>query len=328
MYKNEFKKLIRTKIPNATLLYGECKFSIESQSKELQEAMQNADVFKFYFNEYEAKGISEILSNPSLFANKTLVVLKIDSINSKLLSDIKNFLNLIKKTPSSYLIIEFYNNGDSAKYNANTKSLSKLFNNSEFVFVRFFKLKHSEAIEILIENAKELKLNINSKNLAYLYETQKQQIELCISELGKLAIFDNEISKNDIDEICYGVYTNSIEELCEALINRKNYIQIAKRLEDEGILQGEIISFMQYYFYRLFLFFSYIKLNGNVDSKAIIGHVLPRDIEEKYTKYAIKLKIQDYLKIFVILSDWLLKVRKEGEKNYFGNLINLNEVFR
>lgn len=328
MYKNEFKKLIQTKIPNAILIYGECRFSIESQSKELQEAIENADIFKFYFNEYEAKGISEILSNPSLFANKTLVVLKIDSINNKLLSDIKNFLNLIKKNPSSYLIIEFYNNGDSAKYNSNTKTLSKLFNNSEFVFVRFFKLRHGEALEILIENAKKLKLNINPKNLVYLYEMQKQQIELCISELFKLSIFDKEISKNDIDEICYGVYTNSIEELCEALMDRKNYIQIAKRLEDEGISQGDVISFMQYYFYRLFLFFSYIKLNGNVDSKAIVGHVLPKDVEEKYTKYAIRLKIQDYLKVFMILSDWLLKIRKEGEKNYFSNLINLNEVFR
>lgn len=328
MYKNEFNKLIQNKIPNAVLMYGECKFSIELCSNELQKCIKEADIFKFYFNEYDARSINETLNNPSLFSNKTLVVLKIDSINNKLLSDIKTFLNSIKKNYKSYLIIEFYNNGDSSKYNSGAKTLSKLFNNSEFVFVRFFRLKHSDAIEVLLKQAKGLNLNINTKNLAYLYEMQKHQIELCSKELSKLSILNKEITKNDIDEICYGVYTNSIEELCEALMDRKNYIQIAKRLEDEGALQGDIVSFMQHYFYRLFLFFSYIKLNGNIDSKAIIGHVLPKDVEEKYAKYAIRLNLSQYLKIFVILSHWLLKIRKNGEKNYLSNLINLNEVFR
>lgn len=332
MYKIEFDKLLKSNVPQATFLYGECASLIELYSKKILEAISKSgevDIFKFYFDSYNANAVRDALSQQSLFSNSSLVIIKLDKIktpSNKDSGDIASFLKLLEKNPSNYFIFEFYDNGDSAKYNSTARAISAFFNTKQFVFVRFFNPKFNEAMDILKQKSQELHLNISNTSLSYLYSLQNNNLGLCINELNKFVVFDREIVRADIDNLCYGLYSNSIEELCESMLDGKDYFKILENLEDEGVGDTEIVSFMEFYFYRLFLFFAYIKSSGSVNSNAILGYTLPRDIEEKYTKYAMKLKSSQYLEIFRILGEWLIASRSGKSRNNFDNLIKLQAV--
>lgn len=332
MYKNDFDKLLKKQLPQATFLYGECEFLIEFYSKKIQNLITSnstLDVFKLYFDNFNIKDAKESLSQRSLFASSTLLLLKltykqIDSKNK----DIKSLLDVLSLNIDNYLIVEFYNDNDSFKYINIAKLISKDFNTDRYKFVRFFNLKQNEAIEILSNSARSYGINISNANLLYLYNLQNNQIGLSVAELKKFAVFDREILRNDIDNLCYGLYINTIDELCEAILDRKDYINILFRLEEEGVNDCDIAGFMQIYFYRLFLFFVYIKSNGNVDSNAILGYFLPKNLEEKYATYAVKLNANQYLEIFSILNNWIVKSRSGRDKNYFSNLIKIKAILK
>lgn len=333
MYKIEFDKLLNSKIPQATLLYGECDFLIEFYSKKIQKKIMtlnsSVDILKLYFDSYNIKDAKEAISQQSLFSSSILLILKlthkqVDSTGK----DLENLLEILKINSQNFLIVEFYNNNDSSKYIKTAKLISKFFNTDNYKFVRFFNLKQNEAIEILSQTAIDIGVKIGNHNLLYLYHSQNNQIGLSVNEIKKFVVFDREILKDDIDKLCYGLYTNTIEELCEAILDKKDYESILLKLEEEGVSEGDIISFMQSYFYRLFLFFSYIKSHGKVDCNEILGFTLPKNIEDKYVSYAIKMNLNHYLGVFNILNNWVVSSRKGGDNNYFSNLIKIKALLK
>ncbi|MDE6885544.1 MAG: hypothetical protein K2P17_00660 [Helicobacteraceae bacterium] len=337
MYKKDFDKLLDSKIdnpPQAVFLYGECDFLINFYSKKLKDlhlAKSSLDIFNFYFEEYNAKQIKELLSEQSLFSNSSLVIVKLNKIKDSRKkakdTEIASFLEILAKNKNNFLIIEFYDD-NSSDYARSAKMISTLFNNPNFVFVRFFNPTKNEALEILRQNARSLRLKIADSLLMYLYELQNNQIGICVNELNKFTLINGEISKTNIENLSYGLYTNSIDELCESLLERGDWVKILAKIQEEGVQDIDFIRALQNYFYRLFLFFSFIKSNGRCVSSEILGYTLPKQLEEKYARYAMKLKEIHYLSIFTTLSKWRSNTINGKDKDYFSNLIKLKALIK
>ncbi|RDU65113.1 DNA polymerase III subunit delta [Helicobacter sp. MIT 14-3879] len=334
MYKKDFDILLQTQIPQATFLYGECDFLINFYSNKIRDLIKKdnqIDIFSFYFEEYNPPMIRDLLSQQSLFSSISLIIIKLYKIKDYKKkpkdTEIFSFLEILKNNQTSYLIIEFYNE-DSIDYIRASKAISSLFNTQKFVSVRFFNPTQKEALDLLKHCAMSLKLKISDVALNYLYEIQNKDLSLCVNELNKFVVISEEITKEIINQLSYGLYTNSIEEFCEALLDKGDYLKIIAKIEEEGVQDIDFIRSLQGYFYRLFLFFAYIKQNGNVNSNEILGHSLPKQAEEKYTRYAMKLREAQYLGIFWILNEWRSNIINGKEKNSFANLIKLQAIIK
>lgn len=332
MYKKDLDNLLKSSIPKASFLYGECDFLIDYYGKKIKNAIiknGDIDIFSFYFDEYNKNTIIDIFGQQSLFATSSLVYIKIDSTKIKKgkNNDFKELLDILKDNTQNYLIIEFYNNA-SQSYIKDSKTIALYFNNNDFINVRFFKPNIKEALEILQDSAQFHKMNISQTNLAYLYERQNQELGICVNELQKFSIFDREITKADIDTLSYGLFTNTIDELCDAMLARREYIKILIKLEEYGISDMEIINAMHIYFYRLFLFFSHIKTSGTYSSRDVLGYALPKNIEDKYVQFATRLKESQYLEIFKTLNNWRLFNITGKDKNYLPNLIKIQAIIK
>lgn len=331
MYKKDFDSLLLGCVPKASFLWGECDFFINFYGTKIKSLITNAnevDIFSFYFEEYDANMIMGILSQQSLFSTSSLVRLKLNKIKDSTKKDIGKFLEIIKRNPHNYLIIEFYNE-DSSDYGRIAKALSVIFNTKDFVNVRFFNPSPKEALDILRAVAKENDIKIGDLELNYLYEIQNNNIGICVNELQKFIVFKaDEITKDMIDKLSYGLYTNNIEELCEAMLNKGDYLKILAKVQEEGLQDMDLIRALQGYFYRLFLFFAYIKTNGEVNSSKILKYALPKQIEQKYANFAVRLREVQYLGIFALLNEWRSNAISGKDKNSFTNLIKLQALLK
>ncbi len=330
MYKKDFDSLLKLATPKAILLWGECDFFIDfyaTKIKNLIKEKGEVDIFSLYFEEYNATTIIEILSQQSLFSNSTIVFVKLNKIKESTKKDISKFLNILKHNPNNYLIIEFYSD-DSPEYGRNAKALSALFNSKDFVSVRFFNPTQNEATAILRDFATKYSLKIADSTLMYLYEMQNQNISICANELQKFALFTGIIDNEVVDKLSYSLSAKSIEELCESMLIRGDFVKILSKIEEEGLNDMDLIRALQGYFYRLFQFFAYIKANGRVDSTKILKYALPKQIEQKYANFAIKFREAQYLGIFALLNEWRVNAISGKDKNSFANLIKLQAIIR
>lgn len=330
MYKKDLDSLLKSAIPKAILLWGECDFFINFYATKIKNLIKNngaVDIFPIYFEEYNANQIIEILSQQSLFSSASLVDLKINKIKETTKKDISKFLQILKRNTQNYLIIEFYSD-DSTDYGRNAKALSALFNTKDCVNARFFNPTQSEAKEILRECAVHYGLKIGDPALMHLYEHQNNDIAICANELQKFAVFDGEITTELIDKLSYSLSAKSIEELCESMLNKGDYLKILMKIEEEGLQDMDLIRALQGYFYRLFQFFAYIKANGRVDCAKILKYALPKHIETKYANFAIRLREAQYLGIFALLNEWRVNAISGKDKNCFANLIKLQAILR
>lgn len=333
MYKKDFDALLKGAIPKAALLWGECDFFINFYATKLKNLIKNngdADIFPLYFEEYDANMVVQILSQQSLFSNASLVILKLNKIKDSAKKEIAKFLEILKRNPQNYLIIEFYSD-ESSEYGRSAKALSALFNSKDFVSVRFFAPSNWEATQILREIAGENGVKIGDLELNYLYEIQNHNIGICANELQKLAIYTGEITKDLIDKLSYGLYTNSIDELCEAMLNRGDYVKVLAKIEEEGLADMDLVRALQGYFYRLFIFFACGGANGSIDSAKIakiLRYAPPKHIMEKYTNLAFRIREAQYLGIFALLNEWRTNVISGKDKNSFANLIKLQAILK
>lgn len=330
MYKKDFDSLLKLATPKAILLWGECDFFIDFYATKIKNLIKNngaVDIFPLYFEEYNATTIIEILSQQSLFSNSSLVLVKLNKIKESTKKDIAKFTDILKRNPNNYLIIEFYND-DSPEYGRNAKALSALFNSKDFVNVRFFNPTINEATAILRDFATQYGLKIADPTLHHLYDRQNQNLGICVNELQKFALCEGIIDNEIVDRLSYGLSAKSIEELCETMLNRGDYLKVLSKIEEEGLNDMDLIRALQGYFYRLFQFFAYIKANGRVDSTKILKYALPKQIEQKYANFAIKLREAQYLGIFALLNEWRVNAISGKDKNSFANLIKLQAIIR
>lgn len=325
MYKKALDELLKNYNLKSILLYGEEPFYIESYSKKIADiaSPQKENRLTFYFDEYDYKEAKTYLSESSLFGDKNLLTIKHDKILSK--KEIDSLIEICNKNQNSFFIYELYLN--------NAKNITKSFNKKKNAdFVRFFKPSIYEASKILKNFAIKKDIEIDKYAIQHLLLTLDLNIKMAIKELEKLAIQNKKISTEDIDELTYPLNTLNLEKFYIELLNKKPILPILKQIEDEELNEVRIILGLENFLKQLFLFHSYIKINGNFNSKDILGYKLPPSIEKERVSLAIKLKEKNFLDIFKILQESELKLKTttniEKKSFLFSTLIKIQGLLR
>ncbi|MDO7252853.1 DNA polymerase III subunit delta [Helicobacter cappadocius] len=329
MYKKDLDKLLEKSFPRATLLYGESNFLISYYSEKIaRKITDKSNKTTFYYSDYDFRSVMDILGQSSLFGDESLVVLKLDKKLPK--KDIDGLLNAIAVNTNNSLIIEFYRSDSktNAEYAQDFRTFASAFKGQGVIDVRFFAPNFYECIALLRERANELNLDIQDRLLGVILNLQSNDLSIAHNELEKFTIFDRSISIEDIHKLSYGLGSVSIDELYNAIFEKKDALEILHKIQEEGLDDIEILREMERYFYQLFLFFAYIKSNGTPNAKDILGFSPPQIIVDKLASRAIKIKEEGYQKIFEMFRKWR-NVSMKGEKNFsLSVLIKLQAYIR
>jgi DNA polymerase-3 subunit delta len=309
MYKREFENLLRTIPPRAILLYGENSYLINSY---IQHYINITDATKSlmrqYYDEYSFDSAKSYLSQSSLFGGTNLLLIKRDKKIPKKELDI--LIELINKNSSNYLI--FYYQGTSK----DAKTLQKSFVPKDTTnWVRLFEPNIRESLEILQKKARYIGLDIDNYALQHLMLLQGNNLTLCANELNKLAILDGKVTPRDIDRLVYSTVPLAIEGLLIDLFAKRPIIETMRRILELGEDDFSILRETQFFVNQIFLFHAFHKLNGYIDSKAILGYKLPKQIEEQKATLALRLKSSSILKIFEHLLEVELELKNSPAIN-------------
>ncbi|MCE3047218.1 DNA polymerase III subunit delta [Helicobacter kayseriensis] len=302
MNRQQLDRFLDSQIPQASLLYGECMFWIEFYSKKIASMTTDLEnIVSFYFGDYDYAQVFDLLSQSSLFGDSTLVVLKIDKKLSK--KELQSFLEALKKNPSNFLIVEFRKSDSksSSEYARDFKEMAGLFKGEKLVEARFFEPNFNEAQMVLMARAKELGISIDSRHLMLLLNIQNGDLSIAYKELEKLVYFHRPIEEKDILQLCSALGSVELEDLLDALLSRREIMGIYARLEEEGLDEMGMISSIGAHFYKLFMFFAYIRSNGKADAKEILGYSPPNFVVDKMAKEAMSLREGQYREVFETL---------------------------
>jgi len=312
MYKNELKNLIASKkIPKSLLIYGECEYQSDFYLNKILSLIGEAEKLIFYFDEYNFASAKSHISQASLFGDINILIIK---HNKKILAnELKKFIEIAYKNSDSYFIFQFLGEALSAK--ELQKFFNKKFNSN---FVRFFKLNLYEAKNYLINRANELKIDIDSYTLEYLFMLNSENLALSINELEKLSILNRKINPKDINQLSVGMGEIGLEEFIKKLLNKEDITDIISSVMEFNE-EVKIINSIQNYLTTLFMFHSYIKIYGKFDSKEILGYNLPPKIANERASEAIKIDVKKYqiLLEHLINTEFELKKAKKLNINTF-----------
>lgn len=329
MYRKELNFLLKTSTPRATLLYGESNFFIKYYSDKIATKITiPANRTIFYYSEYDFKTVMEILGQSSLFGDENLVILKLDKKLPK--KEIDEMLKAIMKNAQNSLIIEFYHSESKsdAEYAQDFRAFAGTFKGNGVVEVRFFTPSFYEAIALLKEKVEVLELDIDDRLLNMILTLQNNDLDIAYNELEKFRIFNRPITIEDIQKLCYGLGSVSIDEFFDTLFDKKDFVDVYEKMQEEVSDELQILREMERYFYQLFLFFAYIKTYGVPNAKEILGFNPPQNIVEKLASRAIRIKEEGYQEIFERFRKWR-NASMRGEKNAsLSALIKIQAMIR
>ncbi len=320
MYKKEFESKLPNLRAKALLLFGEESYFIKKYSSIVAEKIAAKEQrVVHYFEEYDFEGAKNYLSQASLFGDKNLYILKHSKPIAK--RDLQALLEITKKSPNSYFIYELYGNEG--------KKIAPLFGEkNEAIHVRFFKASLQEAKSELAKFAQEIGLTISPSSIEHLLLLLDNNIEMGMRELEKLRSFSESVQNKEIDTLVYPLNPLNLEKLYLAIIEKKPIDTLLMQIEQEQN-EMKILLGLQNYIYQLFLFYTYIRLHGHVDSSKILGYKLPRFVEDERARVAMKIK--NYPQIFLTLQEceYELKTRSNIDRSstLLSYLIKLQALF-
>lgn len=304
MYQREFDQRLKQTFPKAVLFYGEndylIDFYIETYVKHTD---AKESMLSLYHDEWNFEQAKAFLSQSSLFGGTNLLVVKHEKKIPKKELDI--LVDLANKNPDNYFL---YGYSGLAK---DAKSMQSAFTDKKGgVWVRFFEPNIRDGIAVLQQKAQQIKLDIDHYALQHLMLVLNNNLALCANELEKLAILGTKVTGKDIDRLVYSTAPLATEQLLIDLFNKKPITETISRLLEIGEDEAAILRATQYFVNQVFLFHAYIKLNGHVDSAAILGYKLPKQIEEQKAQLALRVKSASLLKIFEHLLESELAIKK------------------
>jgi DNA polymerase-3 subunit delta len=161
-----------------------------------------------------------------------------------------------------------------------------------------------------MQKAHKIGLKIDNYALSHLLGILNNNIALCANELDKLAILNMQITSKDIDKLVYSSSSVATNDLLIDLFEKKAIKETIKKVLEMGEDEFSILRATQYFVTQLFLYQSYIYLNGNLDSKAILGFKLPQDVENRYYRLANSISSQSISNILEYLLDIEILIKK------------------
>jgi len=304
MYQREFDQRLKQALPKAVLLYGENDYLIDYYiDMYIKKTDAKDSMLSLYHDEWNFEQAKNFLSQTSLFGGTNLVVVKHEKKIPKKELDV--LVALANKNEDNYFI---YGYAGAAK---DARSMQAAFTEKKGgVWVRFFEPNVREGVIVLQQKAQEIKLDIDHYALQHLMLILNNNLALCANELDKLAILGTKVTGKDIDRLVYSTAPLATEQLLIDLFNKKPITATITKLLDLGEDEASLLRSTQYFVNQIFLFHAYIKLNGHVDSAAILGYKLPKQIEEQKAQLALRVKSASLLKIFEHLLESELLIKK------------------
>jgi len=304
MYQREFDQRLRQTFPKAVLFYGLDNYMIDhyiGMYKTQLDAKES--MLTLYYDEWSFEQAKNYLSQTSLFGGTNLLIVKGEKKIPK--KELDQLIVLANKNADNYFLYHF----DEAKTSA--KSIQSSFTDKKGgVWVRFFEPNIRDGIVLLQQKAQKIQLDIDHYALQHLMLILNNNLALCANELDKLAILGTKVTGKDIDRLVYSTAPLATEQLLIDLFNKKPITDTITKLLEIGEDEAAILRATQYFVNQIFLFHAYIKLNGHVDSAAILGYKLPKPIEEQKAQLALKVKSASLLKIFEHLLESELAIKK------------------
>jgi len=304
MYQREFEQRLRQALPKAVLFYGLDDYMIDHNIEHYKTHLDAKEsMLTLYYDEWNFEQAKNYLSQSSLFGGTNLLIVKGENKIPK--KELDQLIVLANKNADNYFLYHF----DEKKTSA--KSLQSSFTDKKGgAWVRFFEPNIRDGVALLQHKAQSIQLDIDHYALQHLMLVLNNNLALCANELDKLAILGTKVTGKDIDRLVYSTAPLATEQLLIDLFNKKPITDTITKLLDIGEDEAAILRATQYFVNQIFLFHAYIKLNGHVDSAAILGYKLPKPIEEQKAQLALKVKSASLLKIFEHLLESELAIKK------------------
>ncbi|HSR74255.1 MAG TPA: DNA polymerase III subunit delta [Sulfurovum sp.] len=321
MYQKEFDQKLKQVLPKAVLLYGDNDYLVDHYiDLYIHKTDAKESMLSLYHDEWNFEQAKNFLSQTSLFGGINLVVVKHDKKIPKKELDI--LVELANKNADNYFLYGYSGSAQDAK------SMQSSFSDKNGgVWVRFFEPNIRDGIAMLQQKAQQIKLDIDHYALQHLMLVLNNNLALCANELDKLAILDMKVTSKDIDRLVYSTAPLATEQLLTDLFNKKAITPTITKLLDLGEDEASLLRSTQYFVNQIFLFHAYIKLHGHVDSAAILGYKLPKQIEEQKAQLALRVKSASLLKIFEHLLESEIVIKKapatQKEVLLYSTLIKL-----
>ena len=323
MYKKEFDSILSSKLPRVVLLYGDNEFYFDYYIKLYKNKLYAKEtLLEHFFDEYNFEAAKAYLSQGSLFGGVNLYILRTNKKIPK--KELDSLIELTNKDINNYFLYIY--EGSST----NAKSLQSSFSSkNSAIWVRFFEPTPKEAIDFANSKIKELNINITPYALNYLVSLLNFNMALIDKELEKLSILETPIDTNTIDLLVYSTAPLAVEKMIISLFKKEDITNTLTKLIELGEDEFSILRAIERFLQQLFLFHAYIKLNGMVDSKEILGYKLPKWVEDERASLAVRIKSSKLLKIYQELLDLEINLKtKNGKKEalLYSSLIKIGKM--
>lgn len=310
MYKREFDSLIASKkAPNFFLIRGNDEFLNAFYAKQLLNLWNSENVLEQYFEEYNFNEAMSFLE-PSLFGDKNIIYIKNDKTTST--KEIKEIIEKCKKDENNYVLYEIYECG-----NRLNNDFLKAFGTN---FLRVFKPNsQNEALQILTQISQILKLFPNSLALLEIYKIHNENLSLCVAELKKFKSLNLELNLENVKENVSGLSEVSFEDLFEKIISLKDFRDDFFTYTQSGSYnESELINYFYSSIFRIFSIHTFIKINGKIDFKEVLGYLPPIQIQNNLKTLALQFSTEKFKEMFISLNktEYSLKTKTNINKTY------------
>lgn len=300
MYKHELDKNIQNNsLPNSFVLFGESSFFIDTYIEKLASDKEEASLLTFYYDEYNYTSAKSHLSQASLFGDKNILIIKASKKVPK--QELETLIDLCEKNPDNLFIYAYYG--------IDHKAYAKAFSKKSTFCVRFFHPKEFDAQNILLQQAKQLGIDIDKYSIAHLLQIHHGDIALASNELEKFKIFDKTITTKDIDSLVFNLSEVNIDDFIKKLLAKKDFIADIKNMLERGEDEIRLLTAITSYITQLYMFNIYIRVNGAPNAIAILGYPAPPQVVKEKADLSIKFKPNTYYKLHELLLSSELKMK-------------------
>lgn len=317
--KQDFERLLQDgKIPRAMMFFGESEFMIDYHASRLCDTWgAQDDIFSLYHQEYNFAAAKAHISQGSLFGGNNILLIKNDKKVPK--KELDELISYVGKSPTNFLIYCYY----GSDHKTSNKSFAPKVGADS---IRFFNPYFNEGKNILRQEAKRLNIQINDDAITHLLLSQNSDLSLATNELKKLSILQTPIHSKEINEHVFPLAEVKLDQLILDILAKKDFRINLERLLETGENEIQIITAISNFVTQLFLFHTYIKVNGVIDSAAVLGYKLPGFIEKERAALSIKFKLRTYERLLDHLLSTELLLKSGGSKD--NNAILLSALLK
>ncbi len=325
MYQQELSSYLERATPRVALLYGEYVFYIEHYAQKILDRYPQAQVQRFYFNDYDFKVILEILSQDSLFGEGVVVYLKLDkALGAK---ESRALMQTLARHPKNALLIGLYPHKKHSYIQECKQFAAQLTHpkiQEQIVAVRFFTPTPTQLLALLQERAQARGLQIETPALHLLLEWHNHDVGIIDQELEKLSLLGGLVGLAEVKESLENMGAVGVEALLDALFkSRAQSLQVFARLQAEGNDGVELVRALTRHFYQLFLFASYLRVHGKIQPKEILGFNPPQAVILQLSRRAGQ--IQNMRALFEWLRDWHVECMRGNTQASWHFLIKVQD---